>query len=110
MLNLVISEFERLWSMRLFKLLALLFIFISGFSVYFLTLFDIGLYTAESDTPLNAVNFPWFLLREVSFFITLFFMPLLYVIVLNSSLKSRAYKLILYRPYKKKLRFWYPNG
>lgn len=99
MKHLIASEFERLWKMRMIKILLLLLIGISFFSAYFLTWFDLGLYTADSETPLNAVNFPWFLLREVSFFVTLVIMPLFCVVVLNAPINARTYNLVLYRPF-----------
>ncbi|TSB46221.1 ABC transporter permease [Alkalicoccobacillus porphyridii] len=101
MRQLVISELERLWQMKMVKILLLLFIGISIFSAYFLTWFDLGIYTIDSETPLNTVNFPWFLLREVSFFVLLVIMPLLCIIVLNSPVKSKAYYLILSRPFSR---------
>ncbi|MFB5660287.1 hypothetical protein [Alteribacillus sp. HJP-4] len=99
--QLIASEFERIWEMKIVKGFFVLFLVITGFCIYFLTLFDNGQFTRDSHTALNAVNFPWFLLREVSFFVVLLFMPFLYVVVFNGEIHSKAYYLILYRPYQR---------
>lgn len=101
MLSLILSELERIWHMKIVKGLIVLCFIVTAFCIYFLTLFDIGNFTQHIHTQLNAVNFSWFVLREVSLFIVLLFIPLLSIIVFNSEIKSKEYYLVMYRPFNR---------
>ncbi len=90
-----------MWRMKIVKGLLLITLITTGACIYFLTLFDNGQFTPEVNTQLNAVNFSWFVLREVSFFVSLILTPILTIIMFNSEVKSKKYYLIMCRPFNR---------
>ncbi|MCD5323315.1 MULTISPECIES: hypothetical protein [Pontibacillus] len=101
MKELIQSEWERLLARRVVRNLVIMMGLITFITIYFLTMYDNGQFTSSQNTKLNAVNFPWFVLREVSFYITLLLMPIVTMISVNSEVKTNVYNMVLSRPFKR---------
>lgn len=99
---LFISEWERLWSQRKSKWMIGIFTVIVLLQAWFLRYYGVGIYNNDQQVPLNTWNFPWFLLKESSFLLTLIFMPVFFLNSLNVEYNSGAYRLFLIRPFKRK--------
>ncbi|NEW04791.1 ABC transporter permease [Paenibacillus sp. SYP-B3998] len=92
------SEWERMWKRKKTKVSLLLLMLIVCFDCLFLNMQRVGAFNASDSVPLVAQNFSVFLLKEVSFFLTLIIGPLLIVDSLNGENTSGQLRLVLIRP------------
>ncbi|MBN2907958.1 ABC transporter permease subunit [Polycladomyces sp. WAk] len=99
MKDLVVSELERIWSRKKtavsFGILGLLLVFMT----FWLQRGGIGFYDPLHTTRLNSVNFSVFLLKEISFVLSLILIPMMVADSFNGEYTSGAYRLVLIRPY-----------
>lgn len=98
MIQLILSEWERMWKRKKTMVSMILFVLIVLFDCFFLKAQMIGAFDAVGSVPLSAQNFSVFLLKEVSFFLSLIIGPLLIVDSLNGENASGQLRLVLIRP------------
>ncbi|MNI12614.1 ABC-2 family transporter protein [compost metagenome] len=98
MLPLMQSEWERMWKRKKTVVSLIIFAAVIVFDCLFLKMQMIGAFDTVRSVPLNAQNFSVFLLKEVSFILTLIIGPLLMIDSLNSENTSGQLRLVLIRP------------
>lgn len=98
MKEILTSEWERMWGRKKTQIGLGFFMVYVFFMCLFLHGFGISFYSPEQSVRLNALNFPPFLLKEVSFAILLVFLPMFVVDSLNGEYQSGAYRMVLLRP------------
>ncbi|MDR6226906.1 ABC transporter permease [Desmospora profundinema] len=99
--NLVVSEWERIWARKKTRWIAVLFPVLALSVAWFVSQFGIGFYTLDETTSLHTLNFPLFLMRELSLLLVFIFVPMLMVDSFNGETASGAYRLVLLRPQKR---------
>ncbi|MDN4594398.1 ABC transporter permease [Polycladomyces subterraneus] len=101
MKDLMVSEMERIWSRKKslvsFVILGLLLVFMT----FWLHRGGIGFYDPLHTTRLNSVNFPVFLLKEMSFILSLILIPMMVVDNFNGECTSGAYRLVMICPFSR---------
>lgn len=95
---LFLSEWERMWKRKKTKTSLILFAAVVLFDCWFLKAQGVGAFDAVSSVPLNVHNFSVFLLKEVSFLLTLIVAPLLIIDSMNSENAAGQLRLVLIRP------------
>jgi ABC-2 type transport system permease protein len=98
MKEIIISEIERMWGRRKTKIGILLFFVYLALMCLWLKGFGQSFYDPAHAVRLNSLNFAPFLLKEVSFFLSLVFLPMFLVDSFNGEYTSGAYRLVLLRP------------
>ncbi|MDA1668143.1 ABC transporter permease [Bacillus cereus] len=99
MKNLLISEFQRIFSRRKTKILLIVFLILVVFDCIFLNLGESIVYDRAGATgTLNNLNFPSLAGKEVFINLSLIIFPILFVDSFNGELASGSYRLICIRP------------
>lgn len=103
MKQLIWSEWERVWARKKTKIWLVLYPILVVLSILFMKTFGrgIGFYDPLHAVPINSLNFAPFLLKEVSFYLVLIILPMLFIDSLNGEHTSGAYRLVLIRPYQR---------
>ncbi|PEB47455.1 ABC transporter permease [Bacillus pseudomycoides] len=99
MKQLMISEFERIFSRKKTKVMFLVFtLFLIGDAV-FLDYGKLAIYSSEgAAAPLSQLNFQVTLAKEIYFVLALLVFPILFIDSFNGERSSGAYRLVCIRP------------
>ncbi|KJK30171.1 ABC transporter permease [Paenibacillus sp. P2(2022)] len=101
-----LSELERIWNRKstfLLYIAMLLIIFVNIWSLK--TNGTMRFRFGEGTIVVNNLNLPWLMMSEISLFLILAMLPILYVDQLGGDLHSGAYRLYVLRPYRR-FQFW----
>ncbi|MCV9950038.1 ABC transporter permease [Paenibacillus sp. BT-177] len=101
-----LSELERIWNRKstfLLYIAMLLIIFVNIWSLK--TNGTMRFRFGEGTVVVNNLNLPWLMMSEISLFLILAMLPILYVDQLGGDLHSGAYRLYVLRPYRR-FQFW----
>ncbi|WJH34874.1 ABC transporter permease [Paenibacillus sp. CC-CFT747] len=98
MINLMLNDWQRIWKRRKTMISLLIFAAIVGLDSLFLNMQQMGAFDSVSGVPLTAENIPLFLLKEVSFFLSLIIGPMLIIDSFNGEAHSGQLRLVLIRP------------
>ncbi|BFH63498.1 ABC transporter permease [Paenibacillus azoreducens] len=98
MLQLMQSDWQRMWKRKKSFVSLLIFICIVMLDCLFLKMMRIGAFDNISSVPLTAQNFSLFLLKEVSFFLTLIIGPILMIDSFNGEYHAGQLRMVLIRP------------
>ncbi|WDM21871.1 ABC transporter permease [Paenibacillus polymyxa] len=106
MLGIWRSEMERIWNRRSTLLLYTIFLLMVIANIVSLKIngtmkFRFG----EGIATVNNLNLPWLMMSEISLFLILALLPILYVDQLSGDIHSGAYRLYVLRPYRR-FQFW----
>ncbi|KNF09391.1 ABC-2 family transporter protein [Gottschalkia purinilytica] len=101
MINLVVSELERIWSRSKTKVILVMLILITLIWSNSMRQWNVGFYDANNTISLNNLNFSVFILRDLHIFLMFIALPLLYTDSLNAEHTMGSYRNIITRPYKK---------
>lgn len=99
MLNLMKSEWERMWARKKTKIGLFLFLFLLAFECFFL--WGMGgrsFYDPEHAVHLNSLNTAPFLLREMAVYLNFILIPMLVVDSFNREYASGQLRMVLLRP------------
>lgn len=95
---LLMSEFERIFSRKKTKILLLIFFLITLLDCVFVGFYGVAVYNPELQEPLNNLNFPSILAKEVYFILAFLIFPILFIDSFSGELSEGAYRLLLIRP------------
>ncbi|GIP27071.1 ABC transporter permease [Paenibacillus sp. J23TS9] len=98
MLQLMQSDWQRMWKRKKTFVSLLIFVCIVLLDCLFLGMQSLGAFDNVSTVPLTAQNFSLFLLKEVSFFLVLIIGPILMIDSFNGEYHSGQLRLVLIRP------------
>ncbi|HFJ9447814.1 ABC transporter permease [Bacillus tropicus] len=97
MKDLLISEFERIFSRKKTKVLLVLFCLLTLLDCFFIGMYGTAVYSSEFQGPLNNLNFPSILAKEIYFILGFLVFPILFIDSLSGELSGGAYRLVLIR-------------
>ncbi len=98
MLQLMQSDWQRMWKRKKTLVSLLIFVGIVLLDCLFLNMQHLGAFDNVSTVPLTAQNFSLFLLKEVSFFLVLIIGPILMIDSFNGEYHAGQLRLVLIRP------------
>ncbi|AOK90361.1 ABC transporter permease [Paenibacillus sp. S33] len=101
-----LSELERIWNRKstfLLYIAMLLIVFVNIWSLK--TNGTMRFRFGEGTVIVNNLNLPWLMMSEISLFLILAMLPILYVDQLSGDLHTGAYRLYVLRPYRR-FQFW----
>lgn len=101
MKNLIISELERIFSSKKSIITVIILIICNLLLSTFVMLNGAGLYDNVHSVPLNALNFPPFLLRESHLLLIFIVCPIFFIDSFNSEITNSYYRMVMIRPYSK---------
>ncbi|MWV43210.1 ABC transporter permease subunit [Paenibacillus sp. HJL G12] len=98
MIQLMQSDWQRMWKRKKTMVSLLIFVGIVLLDCLFLMMQNLGAFDNVSTVPLTAQNFSLFLLKEVSFFLVLIIGPILMIDSFNGEYHGGQLRLVLIRP------------
>lgn len=101
MKNLIISELERILLSKKSIITVIILIIFNLLISTFVMLNGAGLYDNVHSVPLNALNFPPFLLRESHLLLIFIVCPIFFVDSFNTEITNSYYRMVMIRPYSK---------
>ncbi|WP_068497639.1 hypothetical protein [Paenibacillus kribbensis] len=101
-----LSELERIWNRKSTFLLYIAMLLLIIVNIWSLKTNGTMRYRfGEGTVVVNNLNLPWLMMSEISLFLILAMLPILYVDQLGGDLHTGAYRLYVLRPYRR-FRFW----
>lgn len=101
MKNLIISELERIFSSKKSIITLIILIICNLLLSTFVMFCKVGFYDGAHSVPLDALNFPPYILRESHLFLIFIVCPIFLVDSFNAEITNSYYRMIMIRPYSK---------
>ncbi|WP_144510542.1 hypothetical protein [Bacillus sp. FJAT-22090] len=98
---LTISELERALFRKKTLVLFIAYLIIIIGSSAFLSFFDMGFYNRETQAPLNNLNLPVLVAKEVYIILSLLIFPLLFIDSFSGEVSSGSYRMVMIKPGKR---------